>query len=463
MGAAADDDFALPPLREDLRISRSAPLISGAPSWVIYDPMRHRYFQVGRRVVDILSGWGAGTANALRARLATDRGLTLDPAELKNLIGFLFTNELTSLPPSGRSADLATRADKAKRAGLLALAKAYLFFRIPLVRPDRFLDATLPFARLFFSKGFVALTLLMGALGLMMALRQLDVFLSYASRFFSIEGAVAYALAIVIVKIFHELGHAYQAKMRGVTVPTMGIAFMVMFPLLYTDVSDAWRTQNRRDKLMIDAGGVLVELCLAAIATLLWVFLPDGPLRMVAFSVATTSWALSLFVNLNPFMRFDGYYFLSDATGLQNLQPRAFALMRWWIREFLFGLGHAPPEKVGRGTARFMVIYATMTAIYRLFLFIGIALIVYHMFFKALGVLLFVIEIVFFILLPIVKEMFVWIKMRAEIVRSARAWLTGAVLAAVLAFVFWPMPVTVHVPAVLQYEDEIAIFPPADG
>ncbi len=457
------DDFVLPTLREDLRIERSVPLASGAPSWVIYDPMRHRYFQVGRRVIDILSGWGAGTVGALKETIARQKGVIVEPGELKNLIGFLFANELTALPMSGRSEEFAARADKARRKGLLSLAKAYLFFRIPLVRPDRFLDRTLPFVRIFFSPAFVLMVIIAGCLGLALAARQLDAFLSYAGNVISLEGAGAYAVAIVIVKFFHELGHAYQAKLRGVTVPSIGIAFMVMFPLLYTDVSDAWRTRSRRDKLMIDAGGVLVELCLAAIATLLWVFLPDGPMRMIAFSVATTSWVLSLFVNLNPFMRFDGYYFLSDATGLQNLQPRSFALLRWRIRELLFGLGHAPPERVSRGTRRFMVVYAAMTAIYRFFLFIGIALLVYQLFFKALGILLFVIEIVFFIALPIVREIAVWIRMRAEIAKSPRAWITAGLSALLLGFFFWPMPVTVHAPAVLGYGEEVEVFPASGG
>ena len=463
MSDGPKDDFVLPPLREELRIEMSAPLLTGAPSWVVYDPVRHRYFQLSRRVVDILSAWRAGTVGALSDYLHREKGMTVDRQELKGLIGFLYTNELTSIPMTGRSADFADRAAKAKRAGLLALAKAYLFFRIPLVRPDRFLEQTLPTARLFYSRGFVVLVVLAGIMGLGLAMRQLDAFLSYAQRFFTLEGAASYALAIVVVKICHELGHAYQAKMRGINVPSMGIAFMVMFPLLYTDVSDAWRTRNRRDKLMIDAGGVLVELCLAAIATLVWVFLPDGPVRLIAFSIATTSWVLSLFVNLNPFLRFDGYYFLSDATGLQNLQPRSFALFRWALREALFGLGHAPPERVNRRTRRFMVGYATLTAIYRIFLFIGIALLVYHLFFKALGVLLFVIEIVFFILLPIVREVTAWVRLRAEIVRSRRAWVTGGIFAALLGLFLWPMPVVIHAPAVLVYENEIEVFPPVDG
>ena len=463
MKAVSPEDVPLPPLREDLRIEAAAPLASGAPAWVIYDPARHRYFQIGRRTVEMLSSWAAGTVGALKSRLLAERGWRPGEAELSALIKFLFANELTNAPIEGRSVGYAGRAEAARRNAFLALAKAYLFFRIPLVRPERFLDAAAPIARFFFSRGFTVFTILGGLVGLALASRQTDAFLAYAERFISLDGAIYFVGALIFVKVFHELGHAFQATLRGVRVMTMGVAFMVMFPLLYTDVSDAWRTRRRKDKLMIDAGGVLVELSLAALATLLWVFLPDGPMRSAAFVVATTSWVLSLLVNLNPFMRFDGYYFLSDATGVSNLQPRSFGMARWRLREFLFGLKAAPPEAVGAGMRRFMVIYAFGTWIYRLILFIGIALIVYNLFFKVLGILLFAIEIAFFIALPIAKEIGVWFSLRSEIIRSPRAWITGALLAGFVFVFITPMPVTVRAPAMIGYAQQVDIYPRLPG
>ena len=460
---AAAQPTALPMLREDLRVEPAAPLASGAPAWVIYDPARHRYFQIGRRVVEMLSFWALGTAEALRERLARERGWRPGTDEVKELIAFLLRNELTMGPSGGRSAQFAAANAKARTGLLRGVVKNYLFFRVPLVRPQPFLDATLPFVRFLFTRAFVLLTVLTGCVALALTLRQLDAFLAYAGRFVSLDGALFYAAAIVFVKVLHELGHAYQATLRGTRVMTMGVAFMVMFPLLYTDVSDAWRLRDRRDKLMIDAGGVIVELSLAAFATMLWVFLPDGAVRSATFVVATTSWVLSLLVNLNPFMRFDGYYLLSDGTGVQNLQPRAFALMRWRLREALFGLGAAPPERMAPGMRRFMVLYGAGTTIYRLLLFIDIALTVYHVFFKALGVVLFVVEIAAFIALPIFREVGVWFSLRGRIVRKPRAWITGAILLGLLALLLVPLPTRVHVPAVMSFEGEADVYPLTEG
>ncbi len=199
------------------------------------------------------------------------------------------------------------------------------------------------------------------------------------------------------MKAIHELGHALMATRYGVKVPSMGVALMVLAPFLYSDVSDAWRLASRRQRLAIDWAGILAELMLASVALTAWVFLPDGMLKTIAFVTATTSLVMSLVLNLNPFMRFDGYYILADWTGIPNLQTRAIVVGRWLMREVLFGLGAQPPEPFSRRALVILALYAYAIWIYRFFLFLGIALLVYHATFKVLGIILFLIEIGWFI------------------------------------------------------------------
>ena len=103
-------------------------------------------------------------------------------------------------------------------------------------------------------------------------------------------------------------------------------------------------------------------------------------------------WILTLVVNLNPLMRFDGYYLFSDYLGIKNLQERAFAMARWKLRSTLFGLELPAPEQLRAKTVRTLVIFAWATWIYRFFLFLAIALLVYYFFFKLAGLLLMLIE-----------------------------------------------------------------------
>jgi putative peptide zinc metalloprotease protein len=260
---------------------------------------------------------------------------------------------------------------------------------------------------------------------------------------------LAYAIALGLVKVGHELGHAYAATRFGCRVPAMGVSFLVMMPVLYTDTTAAWQLTSRRQRLIIDCAGVTVELMIASAATLLWVLLPHGPARSAVHVIATTSWVTSLIINLSPFLRFDGYYMLSDALGMPNLQPRAFALGRWRLRELLFDLREPPPEKLPTQLRRTVILYAWATWIYRLVLFLGIALLVYHLFFKALGIILFVVEMAVFIGRPLFSEIGQWHRLRDRIAASRRGriwpWVAGGL--ALLAV----LPIDRHVsaPAVL--------------
>lgn len=440
----------LPALRQELRVEPGAPLVSGAPSWTIFDPIRHAFYQIGQLEVAILSLWPGRTAEDVRTGL-TDRGYAPDEAgrATAQMIEFCLAHGLTERPPGDSVATLVERRARTRRSWWRFALDNYLFFRVPLVRPARFLDRTLPLVAPLWSRAALLAFACLGLIGLLLVSRQLDTFLATFLRFFSLEGMAAYGASLLLVKLVHELGHAYTATRFGCRVPTMGVSFLVMMPVLYTDTTAAWRLRSRRQRLAIDAAGVTAETMLAVVAVLLWVVLPDGVLRSVAFVVGTTSWLATLLINLNPFMRFDGYYLLSDWLGVPNLQPRAFALARWWLRERLFALGEPAPEQVPARLHKGLIAYAFVTWIYRFFLYVGIAVLVYHLFFKLLGVLLFAVEMTMFVLRPIWGELGAWSK-RRDTIRSRgrhRIWLGILAVLALLALL--PLDRHVGVPAVM--------------
>ncbi len=278
--------------------------------------------------------------------------------------------------------------------------------------------------------------------------------------FLTLEGLLVYGISLVFIKTLHELGHAFMARKYAVDVPVIGLAFLVLFPILYTDTTGAHALKSRRQRLNIDLAGVYSELALASVCTLLWVFLPDGPLRSIAFSTATLSWVTSIAVNLNPFMRFDGYYVLSDLTGIENLQQRGFALARWRLRELLFGIGDPPPETMPPNRRRLVVLHAWGTWVYRFFLFLGIALLVYGFLVKLIGIVLFVVEIAWFIALPVWRELVQWWQLRERIAASRRTIVTlGGLLMLVVLAVF-PWSRNVGIPAILRMEGATSLHAP---
>jgi putative peptide zinc metalloprotease protein len=442
---------SLPGLRQELRIERGPPQVTGAPSWTLFDPVRNMFFALGRIEFRILSRWANGSFDGLDADLESE-GLTGEAARgaVARVVEFSLQNHLTTRPATDTVGSFAAARARAKKAWWRWLVDNYLFIRIPLVRPARFLERTLPRVRGLGAYPSLVFLFLLGITGMALVSRQWDAFVTSFLYFFSWQGLAAYAVGLVAVKIAHELGHAYVATRYGVRVSSMGVSFLVLFPVLYTDTTGAWRLTSRRQKLAIDCAGIATELAIASVATLLWVLLPEGPARSVAFILATTSWVMSLAINLNPFMRFDGYYVLADALGIANLQPRAFALGRWQLRELLFGLGEPPPEAVPTHLRRVMVAYAWMTWAYRLALFIGIALLVYHLFFKLLGIILFAVEMAVFVIRPILAEIGIWHERRVEIMAQPRARRLSWLAAGLLLLTLLPLDRHVNAPAVLQ-------------
>ncbi|AOR63960.1 HlyD family efflux transporter periplasmic adaptor subunit [Pectobacterium wasabiae] len=460
MAGGAMPAAGLSPLRDELILHAGPANRDGSPSWTLEDPLRGLYFRIGWAEMAMLSRWSMGNAAQIVAEVNQTSALTLDDSDVQYFNRFLQANSLTRVSGDDALAQFARQMEQSRVSIWRKLLKNYLFFRIPLWHPDRFLGATLPWIEPFFSRTFLKLTLLVAALGLFLAGRQWETFKHTFLHFFTLEGAALAGLTLCVTKILHEFGHAYTCKRFGARVATMGVAFLVMMPVLYTDTSGSWKLTRRRQRMAIGAAGMMTELALAAWATLAWSFLPDGMLRSAAFMLATTTWIMTLAINLSPLMRFDGYFLLSDGLQMPNLQNRGFAVGRWKMREWLFGLGDAPPEHFPRWLQRTLVGYAFAVWVYRFFLFTGIAILVYHMAFKLLGMLLFAIEIGYFVVMPVVNEVREWSKRRKDYRMNRNMTTTLAVSAVVLLLLMIPWQRSVYAPALLRAEQQSSLYMP---
>ncbi|MFZ9374526.1 MAG: efflux RND transporter periplasmic adaptor subunit [Burkholderiaceae bacterium] len=160
-------------------------------------------------------------------------------------------------------------------------------------------------------------------------------------------------------------------------------------------------------------------------------------------------------------MRFDGYFILCDALDMPNLHERSFALARWKLREWLFGLNDPMPESLSTRQQRWMMAFAWMTWLYRLVLFLGIAVLVYTFFFKALGIVLFIVEIAWFIWRPVQMELRVWKQRWGDIRQRRRTFWSALWLAALMGLAFVPWPGRVTASAILRPLEAWPVYAPS--
>ena len=450
----------IPYLRQDLEILRGNSREDGSPAWLLYDAIRNKYFTLGITAFRLIKNWKGGEDLKKFEKKINSQGIETNTEEIKSFISFLQLNNLI-IQPIGQGVPLLSKQKASlKKNWLLNLIHSYLFFKIPLFKPDEFLNKSISKVRKLGSKNFRNVIYLLGFIGIFLVIQQYESFVKTFMYFFTFNGLLLYLITLIFVKCLHELGHAFVAKHFGCRVSAIGIAFLVFFPFLYTDTTDAWRLRNHKERLLINFAGILTELHLALIATFAWAILPDGGLKSVAFFIATTSWISSLAINVSPFMRFDGYYVFADWLKAENLQPRSFALARWKVRETFFGLNHKPPEELNPSRRWIFISYAWLTWLYRFFLFIGIALLVYHLAFKVLGIILFIIEIYWFIMAPIVREIKQWWLLKSEIKFNKETKRLLIIIFSILILLLAPWKSSMKIPAVYVSEKYSKIYSP---
>lgn len=436
-------------LRRDIELFQGSDDPDGSRSWVIFDPVSDKYFRLGEQNHRIAGLMDKPQELEQFIDRINRHGIDASKTDILKFISFLERSNL--LQPSYGSTDqklTKIRQMKRKMLGDRILA-SYLFLRIPLFQPDRLLTATVKNIQTIFNRWTMISLIIISALGYLAILVRLDKLTEALINSISLQGLMRYSLAVIVIKCVHEFSHAYVAKIFGIRVRRMGVAFIVFFPRLYTDLTDAWRLSNRRQRFMMDAAGILSELLIGGGAALVWVNTPPGVSHSIAYYIFAVSIINTVLVNGNPFIRYDGYYLLMDITGIDNLQRRSIELIRYNFRKIFFGIAGAPPEKPSGTKKYFMIIYGISAFIYRSFLYTSIILIVYFKFTKVIGIVLLFLEFHLLLIKPLKNEITVIMKNR-KLTKQRNVLLSGVGVGTILLLLIIPLPWSISMPGEIK-------------
>jgi putative peptide zinc metalloprotease protein len=259
--------------------------------------------------------------------------------------------------------------DKQRRRGMMNP----LMLRMPLANPARLLDKLAPLAQWLFSPGALLAWTVAVLLALLAAGAHYGELEADARRLFATPSSYLVAwLCYPVVKLLHELGHGLAVRRYGGQVHELGLSLMFLTPAPYVDASAANAFPAPRQRLVVSAAGILVEVALACAALWLWLSVSPGLVRDIALVVALTCSLSTVVFNANPLMRFDGYYALTDALQLPNLAQRSQA---WWSRRWRAWIRvptAGPAPLLARGEAKWLALYAPAAAAYRVVLLLAL-------------------------------------------------------------------------------------------
>jgi putative peptide zinc metalloprotease protein len=345
------------------------------------------------------------------------------------------------IPPD--AIELLSRRDRLSRSVLVRNLRSPLSMQLPLIDPDRFLTRTMPLIRPLFSwvSVLVWLALMLTAI-VTVGQHWAALTDNVIDRVMASEGLLALALCYPIMKVLHELGHGYAAKRFGCEVHEMGVMLLVLFPVPYVDASSSAALSSKWQRACVAAAGIIVELTLAAIATLIWVSAEPGLLRAVAFNVMLIGGVSTVFINGNPLLRFDGYYVLSDVIAVPNLTQRGVRYLTYLINRYMFRVPNQIRFTAGLHERLAMLIYTPLSWVYRLVVLLGVtAFVATHYFVVGVGIGIFTMFMGF--VRPAGKALWqVAMGPQYRACRGRAAGLTfGAIAAAIIVILAVPAPV----------------------
>ena len=126
----------------------------------------------------------------------------------------------------------------------------------------------------------------------------------------------------VVSAAFHECGHATGCRYGGARPGVVGVGIYLIWPSFFTNVTDSYRL-SRAGRLRTDLGGLYFNLIfMLALAGLYAATSAEVLLLVIAIT------HLEMLEQLLPFVRFDGYFILSDLAGVPDLFARVVPLLR---------------------------------------------------------------------------------------------------------------------------------------
>ena len=448
-------ELILPPLRENLSVTPEDDRRSSEKNWIVYDHIAHRFHQIGHVEYLILSLWHLGTKAKILQILQSTYHKVVKEEHFDEFFQFLVVNRL--LKKSGYT-DAFTSPQKPFAEKFKKLQKIF-FVRIRLIRPDALLNRVIPYFRWVFSKYFHFVMLFLMAMGVAGVIQNFESYKVTFIDFLEFSDLGLWFAALIFIKIVHEISHALTAKNYGCKVSAMGVAFMIFWPVLYTDTTDAWSLKNRKQRIFISSAGVISEIYLAAICSLLWLLLPDGTLKSVTFLLSGTAWITSLLVNSNPFMRFDGYFVLSDILKVPNLHYSAGYCIQQYIDSSVFGLKKKPDlAYISKSMRPKLAFFGAMMWVYRFFLVSAILLLLYNLVFKLLALVLMALYITSSIFLPLAHKISQLRGAKMDKINKKVVIRTAVVFACLMAVIFIPWRSKIEVPAILHFEDSSTLY-----
>ena len=384
--------------------------------------------------------------------------------EVISLLSQLHMNNLLNYKNQPNNEFIFERQSEKKKKEFKNKIISLMSIKIPLWNPDRFLNIVAPLVSGIVSYKGLMVWLFVVIAGAKAIIDNSHQIYDNTQGMLAPSRLVYLYIALALLKLLHETGHAIMTKRFGGAVHTVGVMFLVFTPLPYMDATSSWFFQSRWQRMLVGSAGMLVDFFFAAIAALIWSQTGDGLLHTLAFNVMVVASISSFVFNANPLIRFDAYYILSDFLEIPNLAQRSRQQWLYWIEKYLFSVEHSISPSLSHKEAFWLSFYAVASLIYRSFIAVVIIQFIADKFF-GIGLLLALVSIAAATILP-AKSLITYLAKNPTLERSRKRAVTVsalALLAVTILVALIPFPCAIKAPVVVEAKEYSKVYATTEG
>ncbi len=379
--------------------------------------------------------------------------------EMVSLLSKLYHCELVHTDSVPDIEELSQRAKHSSKQKIKQYFLNPLSLRFPLFNPETFLNRNITYINFLFKKRMFHIWIMLITLALLlMIINWPELSTATKTHAFTTQNIMMFLFIYPLVKLLHELGHAFTIKHYGGEVTEMGIIFMVFVPLPYVNAHSAMALPDKKQRMLISAIGIIVESTLAALALLLWLTIEPGLLRIICLDIMLIGGLSTLFMNGNPLLKFDGYHVLTDAIESPNLATRAKKYFSYKLHQWLFKIEKDDDGLMHDNEAIWFFTYALAAFAYRIFIMLFILGMVLEKFYAA-GIVLVIWTVTLQFILPSWRYIVQLTTSEKTSKNRPRVYSVLAVLSLVLLLTLFiiPMPQTSSTQGIIWISEEMQV------
>jgi len=327
-----------PKLRTDLRISEQT--ISGETSYVVKNFETNSYNRYGATEYGVLELCD-GTRTAAEISDALTERHPDSPLGEAEVLEFLDSIEPAMWERSVGEKNLAVlERIRDERKGRVDQSSV-LYMSFKAWDPDKTLAKMDPYLSWMFTTGFVVFSIGIFIVACYLLASDWTRVQQDTSALYTFAGKSAYDIwmfwiLLMVLGGIHELGHGLTCKHFGGDVHQMGFLLIYFTPAFYTDTTDILLFKRGSQRQWVIFAGIWIELVLCGLSGVVWYFSPVGSvLNDVAYKMMLLSGIQGALLNLNPLIKADGYYALSQFLNVDNLREESFAFLSAWAQKYL--------------------------------------------------------------------------------------------------------------------------------